>query len=95
MPEVREHREDSYVVDITPPGSTFPYILITRRSRTRVRGKITSEEPVESLGSQNAYDEEHIEETALRIIDGGIAKPDQYNRFPGLQKVRRIRQGVR
>ncbi|MBA7469445.1 hypothetical protein ES707_04714 [subsurface metagenome] len=67
MSEVREHRGDSYVVDITPPGSTFPFILIARRSRARVRGKVSSEVLAGRLGSQNAYDDEHIEETALRI----------------------------
>ena len=65
----REFHGDSYIVDITPPGTTFPWVKVVRRSRTRRRGRVAGEAEIRSpgFGDTDAFDERNIDETARQI----------------------------
>ena len=59
---------NSYVVNITRPGKTFPSIRIVRRKQTREHSKINGEEELRPvLGDTDAYNEVNIDETARLI----------------------------
>jgi len=58
---------DSYIIDIAPPSTTFPFIWIARRRQSRQRGKVSSEALVLRIGSTDAFDTANIDETARQI----------------------------
>lgn len=64
-----EFRGDSYIVDITPPGTTFPWVKVVRRRRVRPRGRIAEEAEIQApgFGNMDAFDESNIDETARQI----------------------------
>ncbi len=64
----RSFKGNSYVVNITPPGKTFPSIRIIRRKQRREHSKVSGEEELRPvLGDTDAYDEVNINETARLI----------------------------
>jgi len=65
----REFHGNSYIVDITPPGTTFPWVKVVRRRRIRVRGRIAEEAEIRApgFGNMDAFDEPNIDETARQI----------------------------
>lgn len=65
----RQITGDSYVIYITPPSGTFPWVRILRRRRGRQRGRVDLEEEISphGFGSQEAFDSANIDETAHRI----------------------------
>ena len=68
---------NSYVVNITPSGKTFPVVQIVKRKQTRERGKVSREKELRPLwGDKDAYDEGNIDETA-RLIGMAILDDSQ------------------
>jgi hypothetical protein len=65
----REFHGDSYVVNVTPPGTTFPWVKVVRRKKRRLRGRIAEEVEIRApgFGDMDAFDEANIDETARQI----------------------------
>jgi hypothetical protein len=64
----KEHRGDSYVVNITPASSTFPGVQIIRRKRRREPGKVAQDEQLAILGrTGDFHDEQALQRLATQI----------------------------
>ena len=65
----RRFRGDSYIVDITPPGTSFPWVKVIRRRRTRLWGRIAGDQEIRTpgFGNMDSFDEPTIDETARQI----------------------------
>ncbi len=51
----KEHKGDSYVVNITPASSTFPAVQVLRRKRRREPGKVAQEADLGVFGRASDY----------------------------------------
>ena len=47
----REYKTDSYIIDIIPPGESFPAVWVYRRKKSREHGEIAADEQVEGSPS--------------------------------------------
>lgn len=64
----KEHRGDSYVVNITPAGTTFPAVQVIRRKRKRQPGRVAQEADLGVLGRAADFEgEQGIDELARQI----------------------------
>jgi hypothetical protein len=67
----QEFQGDSYIVYITPPSTTFPWVTIYKRRKRRRRGEIAEEKMGEAstqgFGSEHAFDTMNIDKTAHQI----------------------------
>jgi hypothetical protein len=51
----REFKGDSYVVNVTPTGSTFPAVQIIRRKKVRQRGQVAQDVDLGMIGRASDY----------------------------------------
>ena len=60
---------DSYIVDITPPGTSFPWVKVVRRKKIRLWGRIAGDEEIRApgFGNMDVFDEPTIDDTARQI----------------------------
>ena len=70
--QTNEFKNDSYVIDVLPPGKTtlYPTIEICRRKKKRQRGKLALDKATEQfpkISSGHDFDPPNIDETARRI----------------------------
>ena len=64
----REYTSDSYIVNITPKGPTFPAVRIVKRKKVRKPSSISEDYNIgPPLGDKYAYDDDKINETARQI----------------------------
>jgi len=67
----QEFKGDSFIVNITPPSTTFPWVTIYKRRKRRRLGEIAEEKMGEAskqgFGSKHAFDTSNIDDTARKI----------------------------
>ncbi len=64
----KDHKGDSYIVNITPASSTFPAVQVIRRKRRREPGKVAQDADLCVLGRAGDYrSDEALAELAKQI----------------------------